>query len=117
MLDSTRPPTHRNATAGTTMKMPRNRTIASTIESAICFEESCSSSGADSRAEMDSARNPMARACPSAITPRRIGLVRTGCRRATESIRCDSTCRLRSGRRTATAQTSRPRIMTPSTTA
>ena len=92
-------------------------TAAIPIDRPICPDDSRSSSGTDSRAEIDSARNPIASACPSAITPRRNGFAKIGWRLATESMSCDSTCRSPAGLRTATAHTSRPRIMTPSTTA
>ena len=63
------------------------------------------------------ARNPIASACPRAITPRRNGRVRTGSRLATESISCDSMWIGPAGSRTAIAHTSRPLSITPSTTA
>ena len=53
----------------------------------------------------------------AAITPRRNGLARNGWRLATESMSWDSRWTSPSGRRTATAHTSRPRIITPSMTA
>ena len=117
MLESTLRPTHRNATAGRTTNSPMKITAAIAIDSPIWREDRRSSSGTDSRAETESARNPIPRACPSAITPRMNGFARIGCRLATESMSCDSMCRSPAGRRTATAHTSRPRIITPSTTA
>ena len=55
------------------MKIARKITPAIVIETAICLDESRSSSGEDSRAEIESALNPIDNACPSAITPRRPG--------------------------------------------
>jgi hypothetical protein len=99
------------------MNSPMNRMPAIAIDIPICRDVSRSSSGAASRAEIDSARNPIASAWPSAMIPRRNGLPRIACRFTTESMSWDSTWTSPSGRRTATAHTSRPRIITPSTTA
>jgi hypothetical protein len=117
MLDPRCSPTQRNAIAGATMKTPMNSPKASTIESAIWRDDSCTSSGEACVAEIDSARMPIVIACPSAITPRNPGLRRIRYRSAIERIGCDSRWIDSSGRRTASAQTCRPRIITPSMTA
>ncbi len=96
------------------MNSPRNNTIARVIDTPIAVEESCTSSGEETRAEIVSARKPIRNDCPSTMTPRKNGFPSTGCLATTESIRCDSMCRSPSGLRTATAHTSRPRIITPS---
>ncbi len=97
--------------------MPMNSTIAMPSEMPICPDESCSSSSEDSRAPTWSAFMPIAIDCPSTMMPRRNGFPRIGTRFTTESISCDSRWISPDGRRTATAQWSAPRIMTPSMTA
>ncbi len=99
------------------MNTPMNRIPAIAIDRPIWRELRRSSSGDASRAEMDSARNPIPSACPSEMTPRTNGLPRNGWRFTRELTSCDSTWMSPVGFRTATAHTSRPRIITPSTTA
>ena len=107
----------RNPTNGPITKMPTNTTAAMAIETAIWPPVSCCSSSTERFAEMVRARIPIDSACPRAITPRKPGARSAGTRLAIESIRWDSMWTLRSGRRTAIAHTSRPRIITPSGTA
>src|SRR5436305_2714456 len=116
MLELTWCFTNPNATAGPTMKIPMNRISANTIENPICFEDRRSSSGMAWFAEMVRALMPIARDCHRAMTPRNPGQRRNRRRCETETS-CDSRWMSPSGRRTATAQWSRPRIITPSMTA
>ncbi len=71
---------------GPTTKMPTNSTTATTIDSAICRDDRCTSSGDDSFAEMDRALTPMEMAWPRAMIPRKNGLRRIRNRWAME---CD----------------------------
>src|SRR5215469_14792008 len=66
---------------------------------------------------MASARKPMARDSPSAITPRTIGSRKKKWRAIAESIGRETCAISPEGVRTATAQLPGPRIMTPSRTA
>src|SRR5262249_51286518 len=66
---------------------------------------------------MASARNPIARDSPSAMTPRITGRRQIGCRTIGDSIGWLTCAISPSGLRTATAQLDGPRIITPSRTA
>src|SRR5262249_51164507 len=66
---------------------------------------------------MASARKPIARDSPSAMTPRTIGRRKTQWRRITESIGLATYSIVPRGVRTATAQCEGARIITPSRTA
>ena len=63
---------------------------ATAIDTAICRDERCTSSGEDSFAEMDRALTPMASAWPRAMIPRKNGWRRIRNRRAMEWTSCDS---------------------------
>ena len=117
MLESTLPRSARNPMNGPTMKMATKNTAAKLIEATIWPRVSLSLSSTDWFDEIVSAFTPIETAWPRARTPRMPGLARNGNRRATERISCASRWMLRSGRRTAIAQWSRPRIITPSRTA
>ena len=67
---------------GPTTNTAANRVKARTMDPAICFEVSCSSSSTDWLAEMVKARTPIDRAWPSASTPLIPGFASSGKRLA-----------------------------------
>ena len=121
MLVSTPPPTLRwtqaNRTVGPRTKIATKKIIASASANPTCREVSCSSSSIDWFVAINSARVPIESDWPSTRIPRRNGLAKSGWRLAIESMWWDSTWTSPAGLRTATAQWSAPRIITPSTTA
>ena len=117
----TPPPTsswiHAKSTVGPSTKIATKKIMASASARPTWRDVSCSSSSIDWFVAISSARVPIASDCPSTMMPRRNGFAKNGWRLATESMSCDSTWMSPLGLRTATAQWSAPRIITPSTTA
>ncbi len=114
---STRSSAQANSVVGPNTKIATNAIIATASATPTCRRDSCSSSSSAWFDAIVSARTPIASDCPSTMIPRRNGLRQIGWRFATESIACDSTWIVPAGSRTASAQWSAPRIMTPSMTA